>query len=348
MELFSDIPIASSRAQESLHAWRTAFPTQPGNWERGAAANCNCSAGNDGGVCDIGLERNDYSLWLELAEDCNLDCVFCYNPWRPGSWKSKPLDAEKYFRVVNSIISKLKFRHVTLSGGEPLMYPLLPELLALIRSRGCESIGMTTNGRSMTRGRLKALTTAGLTHMSVPVHSHQPAVHDRLANGRSWTSAVRALALGVEYGITTTMSCVVTSVNTHHIGQVVAIAQQLGLHAIILNCIHATGQGSGRSDLCVPQQDFENLVMQAQRAFTEDGKVLVGSPPPDQRGRKSRIDRIVLSPFGDVKLCNQSREGVFNVSKSPDTLTSFLAAMKAGSHADFLERVDNCSCHGTV
>jgi pyruvate formate lyase activating enzyme len=78
---------------------------------------------------------------------CNLSCPFCHNPElvRPD------LLAGEYSLPVDRVIEKLRRREgfieaVTVTGGEPLLYDGLPELLDRIRSETGLLVKLDTNG----------------------------------------------------------------------------------------------------------------------------------------------------------------------------------------------------------
>ena len=350
-KIFSEDAPSSSSAGLELRRWRQRNPIQHSQSPGEVGAHGNCSP-ESAGVCEIDLGRDSYSLWLELVEDCNLDCVFCYNPWRPTESSlrgRKRLTSKEYLEAVSLIMSAVHIDHVTLSGGEPLMFSKLNDLMSILREKNCGSIGMTTNGRSLTRRRLHTLVGSGLTHISVPLHSHRPETHNSLAAGNSWGSALRALALGIEYAISVTLSCVVTSRNIEDVPRVIDIVRHLGLRTVVLNCMHETGQGKGRADLSVSANQFEKVTVYARKSLEGYSQVLVGSPPQDRTYANNRIDRIVISPHGDVKLCNQSRSGVLNLnSDTSEKRRTFLSSLTEGKHDAYLAKVDNCTCRNSV
>lgn len=59
------------------------------------------------------------SVLLELTYRCNLDCTFCYNDLQ---LQGKRLDLEDYERLLNELAA-MQVMTLSLSGGEPLMYP---------------------------------------------------------------------------------------------------------------------------------------------------------------------------------------------------------------------------------
>ncbi|MGW7295747.1 radical SAM protein [Streptomyces xiamenensis] len=310
----------------------------------------NCQSGNNCSAACGPEHPRTFDLWLELVEECNLDCLFCYNPWREQLGPAGPvtglLPPHRLLEVVGTILREIRITHVTLSGGEPLMYPELGRLLSAIRPH-VPSISMTTNGRSATRARLTALCAQGVGQFSVPVHSPDPAVHDRLAGGRSWHAAVRALALARELSRVTAMSAVLTSLNWRDAPLLGLMAALLGVRRLVLNCFHPTGQGLRHQDeLALSGSRFEHAVAAARERAGDAVTVTIGSPgagsdrPPPQG-----IGRLVISPLGELKFCNQSDTGLLNLAGSTDaSLRAVLRDLAAGDHAAAIASINHCTC----
>ncbi|MCL2792204.1 MAG: anaerobic ribonucleoside-triphosphate reductase activating protein [Spirochaetaceae bacterium] len=75
---------------------------------------------------------------------CNLRCPFCHN-------KDLVLEDEKNLLPIEEIIKYINKRKnilqgVCISGGEPLIYKDLPDLVREIRSNGVKSVKLDTNG----------------------------------------------------------------------------------------------------------------------------------------------------------------------------------------------------------
>jgi MoaA/NifB/PqqE/SkfB family radical SAM enzyme len=99
---------------------------------------------------------------------CNLSCAYC-NEYDTTS-KPVPLDA-MYARLDR--LAWFGTAAVTLSGGEPLLYPELDELIARIRRNGALA-GMITNGYLLTAARIQRLNHAGLDHMQISIDNVMP------------------------------------------------------------------------------------------------------------------------------------------------------------------------------
>jgi MoaA/NifB/PqqE/SkfB family radical SAM enzyme len=189
------------------------------------------------------------------------------------------------------------------------------------------------------------LVAAGLNRISISAHSHTAAVHDELTGVTSWRAAVRAAALAVETGISTSFTCVVTRRNAEHVAAVAEMAVHLGVGILVLNSFHATGQGADKENLELPDGEFKALVDLLRRTAGKQIKILVGSPPGSvANGSRRSANRITISPFGEVKLCNHSTVGVTDILRDPHGFETFLDALSRNECDEYLSRVDNCAC----
>lgn len=78
---------------------------------------------------------------LELTHKCNIRCNFCYL-LSSNYYIESSIDLKDWIYFVKSFKYKT---HFFLTGGEPLLYPHLAELLKTIKSLGHE-VGINTNG----------------------------------------------------------------------------------------------------------------------------------------------------------------------------------------------------------
>lgn len=107
-------------------------------------------------------------VWLEPTRKCNITCDACFATNDPRS--EKPLA-----QVEHELEAMLRLRRcdaVLIAGGEPLTYPRLAEVVALVRSRGRKPV-VITNGVGLDRPRLHELKAAGLHGVTFHVDSHQ-------------------------------------------------------------------------------------------------------------------------------------------------------------------------------
>ncbi len=87
--------------------------------------------------------------WL-ISEECNEDCKFCL--CEPGKGHLKIAKA----RAVIDILSKKKINVIKFTGGEPLLYPGIWDVLAYAKSKNIET-HLHTNGLLLTEEYLNSI-----------------------------------------------------------------------------------------------------------------------------------------------------------------------------------------------
>ncbi len=164
---------------------------------------------------------------LSVQKRCNARCVMC-NLWQePGAPALSPAAVAGWLPEWR----RLGVERVMLTGGEPLIYPPLAELLALLAASGL-ALTIVTNGIALpSQAGLLARLGAELV---VSLDGPQP-IHDRL---RGVPGAFRQLAAGVALvkdakpDLAVTGRCTVQRGNYRYLRQTVAAAHQLGLDGI--------------------------------------------------------------------------------------------------------------------
>jgi MoaA/NifB/PqqE/SkfB family radical SAM enzyme len=98
---------------------------------------------------------------VKLTDNCNSKCVTC-DYWKTTHENELTLD--ELLSVVEQL-GALGVREVMFTGGEPTMRAELPAVVRRAAQAGFETIGLTTNGLSLTQDKLTALHEAGLTQL---------------------------------------------------------------------------------------------------------------------------------------------------------------------------------------
>jgi MoaA/NifB/PqqE/SkfB family radical SAM enzyme len=181
------------------------------------------------------LERRRAPSHAQVAVTpaCPQRCLACYNRERKGV----ALDALELERVITDLVDG-GVAWLGLTGGEPLLRPDLPELVALARGRS--AVKLFTTGMGATAEVAARLRHAGLFSVSVSLDHWDAVVHDE---GRgfpgAWREAVRAvetfLAVG---GIHVGISAVLPRAMIRRwdaVERVLALAQDLGVHELWLS-----------------------------------------------------------------------------------------------------------------
>jgi MoaA/NifB/PqqE/SkfB family radical SAM enzyme len=113
--------------------------------------------------------------YLQVTRFCNQKCRFCSNP--PSGWKDLTLAGAK--KVIDKYI-KEGYGGVILTGGEPTIYPFLPDLISYCRKKKLPSRLITNAQKTADKKYLDGLIKAGLEHIHVSIYSHHPEIQGYL------------------------------------------------------------------------------------------------------------------------------------------------------------------------
>jgi len=69
---------------------------------------------------NIGL-RYPLNAQIEVTEDCNHKCFYCYNHWRDDSPKNKKMSKQSAEKLMGILFAQIKPFDTVITGGEPLM-----------------------------------------------------------------------------------------------------------------------------------------------------------------------------------------------------------------------------------
>jgi len=120
------------------------------------------------------------SVRVSLTDRCDLACLYC-RPSRSDGYLDSRLD-ESGWRSMLEGLAEAGVRRVRFTGGEPLLYRPLEEVVAHAARIGFEDIALTTNATRLA-ARARALRAAGLQRVTVSLDSLDPGRFARLTRG---------------------------------------------------------------------------------------------------------------------------------------------------------------------
>jgi Fe-coproporphyrin III synthase len=190
------------------------------------------------------------TLQIHPSRHCNLRCLHCYSESAPQSRETLPTET-----VLETIADAgdLGYRVVSVSGGEPFLYPGLAELLRYAKSRGLHTT-VTTNGYFLKPRWLDPLhdliDTLALS-LDGPPDFHNamrgsPEAFDRLTDG------IRTLGeFQIPFGIIHT----VTSQNWQHLSWTAEFASSHGARLLQLHPLELSGRAEAEFPYESPGHD---------------------------------------------------------------------------------------------
>jgi radical SAM protein with 4Fe4S-binding SPASM domain len=142
--------------------------------------------------------------------------------------KREHMPKRKLYRLLE-ILSKSGIKQITLSGGEPTVYPHLKYAVKKASRLGFV-VHMNTNGYLLTRKLAFELKKLGLSQVQINIDSLERDVHDEV-HGRkgSFIRAVRALKNARTAGMTCVSQTVLTKKNENEILDIFKAARNMGI-----------------------------------------------------------------------------------------------------------------------
>jgi radical SAM protein with 4Fe4S-binding SPASM domain len=211
---------------------------------------------------------------LELTDACNLNCKWCYASSNSDG-QHMPLENAK------KILADLKasgVRQVTLSGGEPLIYPHIKEVTKAAADHGFV-VHMNTNGWLLTEELAQELRQLGLSQVQINIDSIDPKKHDEI-RGRegSFERAILALKNARNAGLVCTVQTVLTKENENAIIDIFKFARSLGIQRC--RVWDMTPAGRAKEQMAIRPTDYVATLKALTRFAEETGAVNIESGDP--------------------------------------------------------------------
>lgn len=270
-------------------------------------------------VNDIKLTRlnkskniNHYSfadiVFLEVTRTCNLRCKHCLNS--SGNSIPNELSQEELKKLVKELADK-GVQDIRFTGGEPLLYEGIYELIELASNNGIyTSIG--TNGTLITKEVAKKLKHSGLNKAVVSIDGTKE-THEFIRGKGNYEKAMIGLDNLIEQGIKVRVNSVIMKSN---MDEVISLAKELHkkrIHVFIRRFIEA-GRGENLENNMLSKKDYQYVIKQLEEELK--GKYVIGHYLHDSSEIVSRIElpfkmegckagqrAIAIMANGDIQLC---------------------------------------------
>lgn len=168
----------------------------------------------------------------ELNLGCNYGCEHCYLGLKRFSGLTWPQR-----RRLLHILRDAGVVWLQLTGGEPMIDPLFPQVYALASELGMMLTILTNGSRLANPALLNLLTSLPPQDITISVYGATEASYDALTRRRgSFRAFSRGLHAAHEAGLPLKLSLILTKTNAHEADQMQALAEGLGLrHDLYVN-----------------------------------------------------------------------------------------------------------------
>ncbi len=138
-------------------------------------------------------------LRASLTDRCNFACQYCSpEEGTPHADRPNQLTVDQYLRLF-TLFGQAGIQHIRLTGGEPLIYPKLADLLARLPACGVPTWSISTNGVLLPRWA-ERLRLAGIRKVNVSVDSLEEQRFFALTRGGKISQVLRGVEAALAAG----------------------------------------------------------------------------------------------------------------------------------------------------
>jgi PqqA peptide cyclase len=255
-------------------------------------------------------------LLAELTYRCPLHCPYCSNPTGDkGKAKGNELSVAEWKRVLEAA-RQLGVLHALFSGGEPLQYQGLEELVGKAHELELYT-NLITSGLGFSSAKARALKKAGLDSVQLSFQSDEGALGDQIAGTKVHDLKLKTAELARSLEFPLTVNIVLHRANIDRVKSLIELAEKLGAHRLELANTQYYGWAFKNRNLLLPTRE---QVFEAKKIAQEAMKRLKGRmeilyvvpdyfserPKPCMNGWGQRY--LTVNPWGDVLPCPTSGE----------------------------------------
>lgn len=208
---------------------------------------------------------------FEVSTRCNLLCRYCYNIWKmPGGHQPDEVTYRQARKTIKQLFRRADIDHFTFTGGEPMLFERLAELVLMVRMKGC-SVTLITNGNAGNESDFRMMHRLGVGLFELPYHSTSSEIHDRLAGvpGAHAHSAAK-IDLLQKLGARVVAVIVLTKHNIQSLGETLLKLKEMNVASVMLNRFNIGGAGiQWATDLMPSAEEFQSAFALADSLAAE-------------------------------------------------------------------------------
>ncbi|MDD5726745.1 MAG: radical SAM protein [Patescibacteria group bacterium] len=206
----------------------------------------------------------DYVQW-DITSVCNLNCKHCREKATTSNARDN-LDLQQCKSLIDQIVA-WKTRTLSVAGGEPLLSPLIWDVLAYGAGK-FERLVISSNGTTITSETAKRLKSY-VTCAQISIDGACAETHDNMRGKGNFAHAMRGIQLLQDAGVQPAVRMTVHGGNMHEVTAFVDLAHDLGLPDAYLRRVIPSGNAKQLSPLSA--QDLKRTLGEAIKHGQEIG-----------------------------------------------------------------------------
>lgn len=294
-----------------------------------------------------GLARSgflpDRTVHLHPLDRCNLACSHCYSASSP--LKRTILPVEPLIEALPRLRAE-GYEVLSLSGGEPLLYPHLQRLVGAAKVHGFRVAAITNGFRVAPRHRALI---ESLDAIAISFDGLEPLHNQIRGNSRAWEVAIRALDYLRQIGKPAAAAFTVSNRSLQDVPAFIEMCATLGVAAVQLRPLVMAGRAPAKArDLALSPADEARLWIMGQAlALAYEGDMVIHTDlapaealaadwdawslalngGPDQR-LSDLVNPLVITPKGTLRPFTYDFPSRFDLGRLEDLLPQHRQGMQ--------------------
>lgn len=248
--------------------------------------------------------------YIELTRKCNLRCKHCLN--NSGVEISKALSQEQMIELIKKLADS-GLQEVRFTGGEPLLFPKIIEIIKIARDNGL-FVSIGTNATLIDENFAKKLKEAGLKKAIVSLDGTEEK-HDFIRGKGNYQKTIKAIKLLEQEEIDVRINSVIMRSNMEDI---IKFAKQMHKNKtkLFIRRFIESGRGASLENNTLDKNDYEYVKEQLGEEIKsnkyvnghylrndEEISYRIELPFKYTEGCKAGARALIISPDGDIHLC---------------------------------------------
>jgi MoaA/NifB/PqqE/SkfB family radical SAM enzyme len=285
-----------------------------------------------------------------VSARCNLKCEHCFSEnfknreGEDSSRRDKEFNLNEWAWIIREC-KKAGVLSFGITGGEPLLYNELENLIRIIDSRD-SYITINSNGLLFTEQKAESLRKLGVDAMLFSLDSADAEFHNAFRHGdKAFEKTLEAVRLALKYKFKVCIVCTVSHENIKSKGvlSLVELTKKMGV-LLIFSRAAPVGKWRGRMDILLDRSDQEYMYQLVHRHFhvrTDfEANIL-------KRGCSAGTEKLYITPYGDVLPCPFMHISFGNIISTPIEIIRERVIKRLGFYAqtcfvsenqDFIDR----------
>lgn len=191
-------------------------------------------------------------LLLELTYKCPLKCLYCSNPLNKDEIEDS-LNLEDWKKVLSEARS-LGCVQLGISGGEPLLFKPLDDLILFAREKGFYT-NLITSGIGLTSRKLDSFKRNGLDHIQLSMQGSDLKKSNEMAQFEGHLEKIEKAKMIKALGFPMVLNVVIHKQNIDDIEEIILMAEELGVDYLELANTQYEGFASENFRLLLPTNE---------------------------------------------------------------------------------------------